>query len=80
MKIALFSSVAMKIKLFSSTLFRRPNFVGRPMKIAIFDGFQAIFVCFWSTKLHYFPVVQAIIINKSSNEDENSRNGRDMIL
>jgi hypothetical protein len=29
-----------KIRLFSSILFRRSNFVGQPTKIAIFDGFR----------------------------------------
>jgi hypothetical protein len=46
-----------KKRLFSSNLFRRPNFVGWPMKIAIFDGIGPIFVGFWPTKISYFPVV-----------------------
>jgi hypothetical protein len=47
--------------LFSSTLFRRPIFVGWPTKIAIFVGICPIFVGFWPTKISYFPVVQAAI-------------------
>jgi hypothetical protein len=39
---------------FSSILFRQPIFVGRPMKIHIFDGFWAIFDDFWPTKLLIF--------------------------
>jgi hypothetical protein len=46
-----------KISLFSSTLFRRPIFVGGPTKIAIFIGIWPIFVGFWPTKIAYFPVV-----------------------
>jgi hypothetical protein len=41
-------------------LFRWPNFIGRPTKIAIFDGFWSIFIGFWPTKIHCFPVVNGI--------------------
>jgi hypothetical protein len=46
-----------KIILFSSSLFRRPIFVGKPMKMAIFVGIRPIFVGFWPTKMSCFPVV-----------------------
>jgi hypothetical protein len=35
--------VLTKMRLFSSRLFRRPIFFGRPTKIYIFDGFLAVF-------------------------------------
>jgi hypothetical protein len=54
-----FHRLPTKIKLFLSTLFRQPNFIGRLTKIAIFDSFPAIFIGFWPMKLHYFPVVMA---------------------
>jgi hypothetical protein len=47
-----FRRLPTKIILFSSTLFRRPIFVGGPTKIAIFVGF-------WPTKIAFFPVVMA---------------------
>jgi hypothetical protein len=48
--------------------FRRPNFVGGPMKIAFFDGIWSIFVGFWPTKISYFPVVgQAANVGNQSN-------------
>jgi hypothetical protein len=46
-----------KMRSFSSILFRRPIFVGRPTNIYIFDGFLAIFGDFWPTKISYFVVV-----------------------
>jgi hypothetical protein len=49
-----------KKRLFSSILFCRPNFVGRPAKIAIFNVFRPIFIDFLLTKIHYFPVVSMI--------------------
>jgi hypothetical protein len=52
----------MKKRLFSSILFRRPNFVGRPTKVAIFVGFGPIFVGFWPMKLNYFPVVLVPVV------------------
>jgi hypothetical protein len=47
----------MKIHLFSSIFFRRPIFVGQPMKICVFDGFWANFVGFGPMKLSCFLVV-----------------------
>jgi hypothetical protein len=54
-----FRRLLTKKRLFSSTLFRQPNFVGGPTKIAIFVGIVPIFVGFWPTKIYYFLVVGA---------------------
>jgi hypothetical protein len=54
-----FRRLLTKKRLFSSTLFRQPNFVGGPTKIAIFVGIVPIFVGFWPTKISYFPVVSS---------------------
>jgi hypothetical protein len=62
-----FHRLPTKIRLFSSILFRRPNFIDRPTKIAIFDGFRAIFDDFWPTKLRYFPVVISLSAGWSSS-------------
>jgi hypothetical protein len=53
-----FRRLPTKLRLFSSILFCRSNFIGWPMKIAIFDSFKAIFDSFWPMKLRYFPVVR----------------------
>jgi hypothetical protein len=45
------------VGLFSSSLFRRPIFVGEPTKTTIFVGIRPIFVGFWPTKMSCFPVV-----------------------
>jgi hypothetical protein len=47
----------MKIRLFSSRLFRQTIFVSRPMKIYIFNSFLVIFDGFWPTKLSCFVVL-----------------------
>jgi hypothetical protein len=59
-----------KKSLFSSSLFRRPIFVGWPMKIAIFVGWPMkiaifvgnwpIFVGFWVTKISCFRAVREL--------------------
>jgi hypothetical protein len=52
-----FRRLPRKIRSFSSILFRRPIFVGRPTNIYIFDGFLAFFDGFWPMKLSYFLVL-----------------------